>query len=295
MAFPMVAIAVLITGVTIVMFGFVGAGFSSRARAVASTEPGSRNGAVRLVGPLLAAWWLAALVLGTSGFFAANPAGGPRIAWALVPLVVGLILYAASAAFRRTIDGTPPEQLVGVQISRLLGGAFVLGWALGLVPGIFALPAGLGDLAVGAAAPFVASLLRKRHPWARRAAVLWNVVGLADLVMAVTLGVLSAPGRLQRLSLGAPNTAISAYPFVLVPTVLVPLSVLLHVFSLRGLAMIGLANRGESDNVSIYRQIGRARSSVASLEVGAEPPRTQGVGDVESTRPAPAPHGTRIA
>jgi hypothetical protein len=151
----MVGIAVLITGVTIVMFGFVGAGFSSRARAVASPEPGSRHGAVRLVGPLLAAWWLAALVLGTSGFFAANRAGGPRIAWALVPLVVGLILYAASSAFRRTIDGTPPEQLVGVQVYRLLGGAFVLGWALGLVPGIFALPAGLGDLAIGAAAPFV--------------------------------------------------------------------------------------------------------------------------------------------
>ena len=53
--------------------------------------------------------------------------------------------------------------------------------------------------------------------------------------MAVTLGVLSAPGRFQRLALEAPNAAISAFPFVLIPMVLVPLSILLHVFSLRNL------------------------------------------------------------
>ena len=45
------------------------------------------------------------------------------------------------------------------------------------------------------------------------------------------------PGPLQRLAFDSPNTAISAFPLVLIPTVLVPLSVLLHVFSLRSLAL----------------------------------------------------------
>ncbi|HMA19049.1 MAG TPA: hypothetical protein VKS03_11480 [Thermoanaerobaculia bacterium] len=292
MALPMVGIAVLITGVTLVMFGVVGAGFHRQARAVAS--PGLRDGAVRLVGPLLAAWWLAALLLATGGFFAAGRPGAPRIAWASVPLIVGLTLYAASAAYRRTIDGTPPDRLIGAQVYRLLGGVFVVGWALGLLPGIFALPAGLGDLAIGAAAPLVASLLRKRRPQARRAAVLWNVVGLADLVMAVTLGVLSTPGRLQRLSFGAPNTAISAYPFVLVPTVLVPLSVLLHVFSLRGLWK-SREKRGETDSLSINRHVPVFRPTGPQAASKAEAPRSKGVAGEDGGRPKPPSHGTRIA
>lgn len=104
----------------------------------------------------------------------------------------------------------------------------------GRFPAVFALPAGWGDVLIGLmTAPIVAWLLWKRHPWSRRLAVLWNVAGIADLVTAVTLGVLSAPGSFHRLALETPNAAISAFPFVLIPTVLVPLSILLHVFSLR--------------------------------------------------------------
>jgi hypothetical protein len=56
--------------------------------------------------------------------------------------------------------------------------------------------------------------------------------------MAVTLGILSAPGPLQRLALDAPNSAISAFPFVLIPTVLVPISILLHLFALHSFGQI---------------------------------------------------------
>jgi hypothetical protein len=58
---------------------------------------------------------------------------------------------------------------------------------------------------------------------------------MADLAMAVTLGIHSAPGPLHRLALGATDSAISAFPFVLIPTVLVPLSILLHLFALHAL------------------------------------------------------------
>jgi hypothetical protein len=110
-----------------------------------------------------------------------------------------------------------------------------VGWALGIFPAVFALPAGLGDVLIGVAAPLVAKNLRNGHPASQRRAILWNVLGLADLVVAITLGVLSAPGPFQRFALDRPNVAISEFPFVIVPTVLVPLSVLLHVLSLRSL------------------------------------------------------------
>jgi hypothetical protein len=228
--------AVLIITVMIATFTAVGTGFVRTAAAVAGAT-GIRPLAVRLVAPLLGAWLVLGLVLAATGFFVTDPSQAPpQIAWALVPLVLGISLLAASPGFRRTIDAVPPDQLIKVQLYRVLGGVFLVGWALGVLPGVFALPAGFGDVLIGVTAPLVAKNLPNGHPVWRRLAILWNVVGLADLVMAVTLGVLSAPGQFQRFAFDRPNAAIGEFPFVIIPTVLVPLSVLLHVFSLRSLA-----------------------------------------------------------
>jgi hypothetical protein len=226
--------AVLIIVGMIATVAVVGKGFV-RAAVAAAGGKGSRSAVVRLVTPLLAGWLVLAVVLAATGFFVTGPSEAPRIGWALIPLALGFVLLAASAGFRGAVEAVPPDRLVGVQLYRVLGGVFLVGWALGILPAVFALPAGLGDVLIGVAAPLVAKNLRNGHPASRRRAILWNVLGLADLAVAVTLGVLSAPGSLQRFALDRPNVAISEFPFVIIPTVLVPLSVLLHVFSLRSL------------------------------------------------------------
>ena len=228
--------AVLIIVVMIATIAAVAKGFA-RAAATSAGATGSRSAAVRLVRPLLGLWLVLGVILAATGFFVTAPDDAPpRIGWAIVPVALGIALFAASPNLRRAIDAVPPDRLVGVQLYRVLGGVFVVGWALGMLPAVFALPAGIGDILIGVAAPLVAKSLRNGHPASRRRAILWNVLGLADLVVAVTLGVLTAPGAFQRLALDRPNVAISQFPFVIIPTVLVPLSVLLHVLSLRSLA-----------------------------------------------------------
>ena len=96
-------------------------------------------------------------------------------------------------------------------------------------------PPVLAIVLVGSTAPIVAYLFVTRHPWARPAALLWNIAGMADLALALTLGFLSSPGPFQLLALDAPNVLIGAFPLILVPTFAVPLSLLLHLFSLHGL------------------------------------------------------------
>jgi hypothetical protein len=51
-------------------------------------------------------------------------------------------------------------------------------------------------------------------------------------VIAVTCGFLTAPSVFQQLALNDPNTAITRFPFVLIPTFAVPLSIILHIFVL---------------------------------------------------------------
>jgi hypothetical protein len=60
----------------------------------------------------------------------------------------------------------------------------------------------------------------------------WNIVGILDLVVAVTTGFLTAPSVMQVLALDRPNELITAYPLVMIPAFMVPLSIILHALSL---------------------------------------------------------------
>jgi hypothetical protein len=102
--------------------------------------------------------------------------------------------------------------------------------ALGHLPALFALPAGLGDIAAGIAAPLVA---RRLAPGGGRRAALWfNAFGMTDLVVALTLGTLTGFQLLNVTPSGAP---ISELPLALIPTAAVPLLFALHITSVSAL------------------------------------------------------------
>src|SRR5207249_4029095 len=85
-----------------------------------------------------------------------------------------------------------------------------------------------GDVIVGLTAGPVAWLAYKDAALARPAILLWNTFGLADLIAAVGLGTLSAPGPL-RLIFSDPGTDImTTLPWLLVPGFLVPLLASTH-------------------------------------------------------------------
>ena len=113
----------------------------------------------------------------------------------------------------------------------MAGVFFLLYLAFGHLPALFALPAGLGDIAAGIAAPLAA---RKLAQGTGRRAVLWfNAFGITDLTVAGALGALTGYQLLNVTPSAAP---ISELPLALVPTVTVPLLLALHVTSIITLA-----------------------------------------------------------
>jgi hypothetical protein len=155
----------------------------------------------------------------------------PAIAFGIaLPTILGCALLT-SGAVRRAIGRVPLQWLVGVQLYRVVGGLFLIAWLQGDVPAEFALPAGIGDVLVGIAAPFVALRIARDGAERARPWVLgWCALGILDLVVAVTCGFLTAPSTVQQLALGDPNVAITSYPLVLIPTFAVPASIVLHVY-----------------------------------------------------------------
>jgi hypothetical protein len=113
---------------------------------------------------------------------------------------------------------------------RVAGVAFVISMILGHLPALFAMPAGLGDMAVGVAEPFVTRRIKAGH--GHRAAMWFNILGILDLVSAMAVGGLTAYGIVH---VEPVNSAVSELPLALIPTVAVPMLFVLHILTLRRL------------------------------------------------------------
>jgi hypothetical protein len=110
--------------------------------------------------------------------------------------------------------------LIAVQTYRIGGIAFLWGMTQGILDPSFAIPAGVGDTLIGLTAIPFAIFLWKGYSWSKYAIVVWTILGIADLVNAVTLGRITSPDF--------SSSTMATFPWILVPTVGVPLGLALH-------------------------------------------------------------------
>lgn len=193
-------------------------------------EP-DRTVAFRWSAAVLIGWFLLSIALGLAGTYEAGAKRIPTIQYGIaIPILIGAWLIWRSPKVSRIIDVIPQPWLIGVQLYRVLGGIFLILYATDQMPGLFAWPAGVGDIIVGLLAPIVA--LAYSRDASRNVSLVkaWNVFGILDLVVAVTTGFLTSPSLL--FTYEPPNQLISVFPLVLVPVYLVPLAILLHLASL---------------------------------------------------------------
>jgi hypothetical protein len=153
-----------------------------------------------------------------------------------LPVIVGAPLLLLSKRVGRLLDAMPVTWLVALQLYRVFGSVFLAAGLRGALPGVFAVPAGIGDVLTGLFAVPAAIAVATGAAQGRRAAIAWNVFGLADFAVAITLGMITSPGPFQLIVPNVPSIGAGAYPNVLTPAFVVPSSILLHALSLRQLA-----------------------------------------------------------
>ena len=178
----------------------------------------------------LIAWVVVAQYLGSqNAYFAATDTAVPTVLLGLlIPLGAAAVLLWRLGSVANLVSAIPLPWLVAAQIYRVAGGIFLALWVDGRLPWQFALPAGIGDVMTGVAAVVVAAQLARNAIGAHRATYAWSFFGIADLVVAITMGAMTSPGLPHLLAFDAPNLLISSYPLVMVPTFAVPLALMLH-------------------------------------------------------------------
>src|SRR5580692_6113412 len=177
---------------------------------------------------VLGGWLAASAVIADHGWYHTLP-------WFPVAITGYLVLLLALSRIPMVARALAAPGMVSrlelPHAPRVAGVAFLLYLALGHLPALFALPAGLGDIAAGIAAPLVA--LRLARGTGRRGALWFTAFGMTDLVNALTLGALTGFALINVTPSGAP---ISELPLALIPTAAVPLLLALHITSVSALA-----------------------------------------------------------
>lgn len=173
---------------------------------------------------LVAVWLALTLTASALHLYKTGP-DQPPLAFglaALIPIVLFLVWFSWSPKFREFAFSLNPRVLTTIQSWRLAGFVFLVLAQYRILPKAFALPAGWGDITIGATASLVAlHLATAQH---RRSFILWQALGITDLVMAVALGTLAGVIDPQ----GVPTSAMTTLPLSLIPTFAVPLFLILH-------------------------------------------------------------------
>ena len=205
-----------------------------------------RMSRVALLAAGLAGWLGLAAFVGANGYLAAESSVlfRPILLSIAVPVAAFLTLYARSAKFRAFILSRDMRFVTSLQHWRVVGFAFILLYAEGVLPGLFAWPAAMGDVAVGLTTPLVLLTLSRSEGFATsRRFVAWNVIGLLDFVVAGTVATF-ASGAFPALLAGTPTSApMEVWPLMLFPSFIVPLFVFAHLTTLFQVRALRLSQR----------------------------------------------------
>lgn len=150
----------------------------------------------------------------------------------LVTPVCWLMPSLLLVVFRRRALSEPLSQrlLVGLQSFRVIGGVFLFEYARGNLPGVFAFPAGLGDIAVGLLAVGLVWRYRKADRLPRWGIVAVLLLGVADFIAAFFFGFTSSQGPQQLFTHDALHDPL-VFPVGMIPLFLVPYAIFFHTLS----------------------------------------------------------------
>lgn len=182
---------------------------------------------------LISVWIFIISLLTFQGFFENFEARPPRLILFVLPTLLVVLLSLIIRSSRKVIDKMPITTLTYIHIIRVPI-EIVLWWLYvnGAVAESMTFEGLNYDILSGISAPFAGLFLVGLKSKSRISAILWNLITLALLVNIVFHALLATPYFYNPPPSAQANIAVFHFPFVLLPTFVVPAIFFCHVASL---------------------------------------------------------------
>ncbi len=187
----------------------------------------------QLLSFLLAFWVFFTAAASIGGFYTVTETIPPRLfLLGVLPSVLTVIAYLAF--FReRFLEKFPLRTLTLLHVVRLPV-EIVLFWLFkaALIPQVMTFEGRNFDILAGITAPVVAYLAIRNGTVNRPVLIAWNLISLGLLLNIVVTAFLSFPGPMQQIAFDQPNRAVMYFPFIWLPSIVVPIVLFAHLITL---------------------------------------------------------------
>ncbi len=184
------------------------------------------------------AWFAVVMGLSINGYFE-TPDGVLPIKmpiFFMIPPIFFVLALTMSRSVANWADKIDVTTATSLQSWRVMGFTFLILWALGELPLVFALLSGFGDVATGVYAAFATVKVGERKASWQVSARRVIYIGSVDFAVAVGTGLLSAAGYLKLYEGEVSAHLMTAFPMVMFPVFVVPAFIILHILAWRGIS-----------------------------------------------------------
>jgi hypothetical protein len=181
-------------------------------------------------------WVLVQSIVGIRGFYSDPVTMTARYTFLILPPVITLVFLFVSGIGRTFIDGLNLKTLTIFHIIRVpVEITLFLLFAHKSIPHAMTFEGRNFDILSGLSAPFIYYFYFINKKIGRWGLITWNLICVLLLLNVVSIAALSLPGRFVQFGFERPNLALGFFPFLLLPTFLVPMVLLTNFSAVRQL------------------------------------------------------------
>ncbi|RZJ78564.1 MAG: hypothetical protein EOO47_13420 [Flavobacterium sp.] len=166
------------------------------------------------------------------GFYQNVKATPPRVIFVMFPFLVFIILDLGPYFLKPIITSRNLVKSTILHIVRIpVEITLYLLYTHQMIPKLMTFEGRNFDILIGISAPIIA-LLYHRNKINSRFLLAFNFIGLGFVLFILVNGILSAQTPLQQFAFEQPNKAILYFPFILLPSIIVPIVIYTHLIDI---------------------------------------------------------------
>ncbi len=169
-----------------------------------------------------------------NGFFDAIMLPPKIVVTTTLPLAIVVTILYNTKVCKKANTLLSLKDLVQIHIFRLIGSTFIILFLYNLLPPVFALFSGIGDILTAATSIFVAKAIQNKKSYAIKLTYIWNTFGLVDILVTSAMAIIFTKISIDTGSQGV--EFLAKFPFCFIPAFAPPTIIFLHLLVFRKLS-----------------------------------------------------------